>query len=128
MKRDVLTSVRWFDAEQALAWALQAYYAACRQMQPPVAIDDLDSWASEGDFLWAFHSAFTLRLNLAAFVRGSVPASGSASELLGWPDEADLAGKVDFVEHLKIAGLRLPENADHNATAGGSAHGQPDAK
>jgi hypothetical protein len=54
----------------------------------------------------------------AAFARGDVPHSGSASEQLGWPDNADSAGKVAFFEYLENAGLPLPENRVHNAIAG----------
>jgi len=122
MKSDPVASIRWFGAEQALAWALQAYYAACKAVEPPVGelfVDrDGETWASKGDFLHAFHSALTVRLNLAAFARGDVPLSGSASEQLGWPDKADHAEKVVFFEYLKIAGLPLPENQGNNAVAG----------
>jgi hypothetical protein len=124
MKRDVAASVRWFGAEQAMAWALQAYYAACRAVEPPVGEPFIDSdgvcWTSKGEFLHAFHSAFTARLNRAAFVDGDVPRSGSASEQLGWPDNADSAGKVAFFEYLENAGLPVPENAGNNALARGN--------
>jgi hypothetical protein len=110
MKHDPVASVRWFRAEQSLAWALQAYYAACRAVEPPPGqpfIDrDGEAWVSKGDFLHAFHSALT------------VPLSGSASEQLGWPDKADHAGKVAFLECLKIWELPLPENQGNNAIAG----------
>jgi hypothetical protein len=122
MKHDLAASVRWFGAEQALAWALQAYYAACKDIEPPAGepfVDQHgDTWASKGDFLHAFHSALTARLNLAAFSHGDVPASGSASEQLGWPDNADVDGKVSFFEYLEKSGLPLPENRGDNATAG----------
>jgi len=123
MKSDPVASIRWFGAEQALAWALQAYYAACREVQPPPGqsfVDPVDGslWAGKGDFLHAFHSALTLRLCLAAFAQGDVSHCGSASEVLGWPDEADLSGKVSFFERLKMAGLPLPENVGNNALAG----------
>lgn len=121
MKHDPVASVRWFAAEQALAWALQAYYAACRTVEPPAGrafIDrDGSAWASRGEFLHAFHSALTVRLNLAAFARG-VSACGSASEQLGWPDNADSEGKVAFFKCLELAGLPLPENQGHNLVAG----------
>ncbi|MDE2055567.1 MAG: hypothetical protein KGI62_12895 [Xanthomonadaceae bacterium] len=122
MKHDLVASVRWFGAEQVLAWALQAYYAACRQIEPPPGrsfVDpDGETWASKGDFLQAFHSALTARLNLAAFSHGDVSVSGSSSEQLGWPDNADADGKVSFFEYLSKSGLPLPENRGHNATAG----------
>lgn len=122
MKHDPVASVRWFGAEQALAWALQAYYAACKAVEPPPGQPfvgaDGETWAGKGDFLHAFHSALTARLSLAAFVRGDVSPCGSASELLGWPDNADSEGKVSFFEYLKKSGLPLPENRAHNATAG----------
>lgn len=125
MKYDPVASVRWFGAEQSLAWALQAYYAACKAVEPPPGqpfVDrDGEVWASKGDFLHAFHSALTARLSLAAFAHGDVPHSGCASEQLGWPDNADSAGKVAFFEYLENAGLPLPENQGHNATAGGIA-------
>lgn len=123
MKHDLAASVRWFGAEQSLAWALQAYYAACKAVEPlpgqPFIDQDGDLWASKGDFLQAFHSALTARLNLAAFAHGDVPRSGSASEQLGWPDNADSDGKVAFFKYLENAGLPLPENQGHNATVGG---------
>lgn len=122
MKHDPVASVRWFGAEQSLAWALQAYYAACRAVEPPPGQPFIDrggeAWASKGDFLHAFHSALTVRLNLAAYAAGDVPLSGSASEQLGWPDKADHAGKVAFLECLKIWELPLPENQGNNAIAG----------
>jgi len=122
MKSDPVASVRWFGAEQALAWALQAYYAACKRIEPPSGEpfvgQDGETWASKGDFLHAFHSALTARLNLAAFARGDVPVSGSASEQLGWPDNADASGKVVFFQYLGNAGLPLPENQGNNAVAG----------
>lgn len=122
MKSDLVASVRWFGAEQSLAWALQAYYAACKAVEPPPGEPfigrDGEVWASKGDFLHAFHAAFTVRLSLAAFAHGDVPVSGSASEQLGWPDNADSAGKVAFFEYLKMAGLPLPENQGNNAVAG----------
>jgi hypothetical protein len=124
MKRDVAASVRWFGAEQAMAWALQAYYAACRAVEPPVGESFIDSagvcWTSKGEFLHAFHSALTVRLNRAAFVAGDVPISDSASEQLGWPDNADSAGKVAFFEYLELMGLPVPENAGNNALARGN--------
>ncbi|HKZ09846.1 MAG TPA: hypothetical protein VJL61_03955 [Rhodanobacteraceae bacterium] len=122
MKQDPVASVRWFGAEQSLAWALQAYYAACKAVEPPPGqsfVDrDGETWASKGDFLHAFHSALTVRLNLAAYAAGDVPPSGSASEQLGWPDKADPAGKVAFFDYLTISGLPLPENQGDNAVAG----------
>lgn len=122
MKHDPVAPVRWFAAEQALAWALQAYYAACKAIEPPPGESFVDqvgeTWASKGDFLHAFHSALTARLNLAAYAAGDVRPSGSASEQLGWPDKADSTGKVAFFDYLKIAGLPLPENRGHNAVAG----------
>jgi len=121
MKHDLGAPMRWFGAEQALAWALQAYYAACKAIEPPPGESFLDAngeaWAGKGDFLHAFHSALTVRLNLAAFVRGDVSPCGSASEQLGWPDNADFDGKVSFFEYLRKSGLPLPENRGHNATA-----------
>lgn len=122
MKRSIVASLRWFSAEQALAWALQAYYAACREVEPPPGVPLVDSdgslWAGKGEFLHAFHSALTVRLSLAAFAHGGIAPCGSASEQLGWPDDADVSGKVEFFERLKIAGLPLPENAGNNALAG----------
>lgn len=123
MKSDLGTPARWFDAEQALAWALQAYYAACRAIEPPAGgsfVDPLDGslWASGGDFAHAFHSALTVRISRAAFARGGISPCGSASEQLGWPDDADHVGKVEFFERLKMAGLSVPWSAGDNAGAG----------
>jgi len=123
MKCDPVASVRWFDAEQALAWALQSYYAACKEVEPPpgqpfVDPEDGSLWAGKGGFLFAFHSALTLRLSLAAFARGDVEPCGSATEILGWPGDADLTEKVAFFERLKMAGLPLPENQVNNAVTG----------
>lgn len=80
----------WFNAEQALAWALQAYYAACKEIQPPQG-EDPNTWASKGDFLHTFHAALTNRLNLAAFTNGDIEPPASASEQLGWPLQFELS-------------------------------------
>lgn len=112
MKRDPVAAVRWFDGQQALTWALQAYYAACREVEPPASCDEPDDWASGGDFLHAFHAAFTLRLSAAAFAQG-VARCGSASEALGWP-ESGSEDEREFVDRLARAGLSLPARSVNN--------------
>lgn len=122
MKSDRGAVVRWFGAQEALTWALQAYYAACRSVEPPAGRASLEAegsaWASKGEFLHAFHSALTMRLNLAAFLHPEAFTCDSASEQLGWPDKADAAGKLAFFECLELAGLSLPEDQGHNPIAG----------
>lgn len=124
MKNDPAAAVRWFDAEQAVTWALQAFYAACRNIEPPEgeAWHDPEHgpWADRGCFVWEFHAALTRRLNLAAWRHGNVPPPGSATELLGWPDQADLSERIEFLERLRKCGLCVDENAADNRASQGS--------
>lgn len=124
MKTDLAASVRWFGAEQAATWALQAFYAACRDIEPPAgeAVNDPEfgPWAHKGDFAHAFHAAFTRRLSLAAFRRGDVPSPSSATEPLGWPDQLDSDAQSEFLERLKIGGLLVEQNAGNNRPSPGS--------
>jgi hypothetical protein len=121
MKNDPAASVRWFDAEQAMTLALQAYYAACRDLQPPEgeSWDDAEAgpWASAGDFAWEFHAAFTRRLSLAAWRRGIAPPCGSADEPLGWPKCGDVGEEMEFLEHLGKCGLCVEESTPDNRPA-----------
>lgn len=124
MKTDLAVSVRWFDAEQAVTWALQAFYAACRDTEPPAgeAVNDPEfgPWAHGGDFAHAFHAAFTRRLSLAAFRRGDVPNPSSATECLGWPDQLDSGAQIEFLDRLKKGGLCVDEKAGNNRSSPGS--------
>jgi len=123
MKNDPAAAVRWFDAEQAMTLALQAYYAACRDVQPPQgeSWDDAEAgpWADAGGFAWSFHAAFTRRLSLAAWRRGIAPPSGCADESLGWPERGDLGEEKEFLEHLERCGLCVDENAVDNRSKPG---------
>jgi hypothetical protein len=123
MKNDPAASVRWFGAEQAVTWALQAFYAACRDIEPPAGESwggpESGPWADKGGFLHAFHSALTWRLNLAAWRHGDVPPPESATELLGWPDRGDLAAQVAFLEGLRKCGLCVDGNAADNRSEPG---------
>ena len=119
MKSDRVASVCWFDAEQAMVWALQAYYAARREVEPHQGELDPETWASAGGFAHEFHAALTRRVSLAAFRRGIAPDSGCASELLGWPSGDDPEFEKGWLDGLRKCGLCVDENAvDNRATPG----------
>ncbi|MDE2245525.1 MAG: hypothetical protein KGJ91_05115 [Xanthomonadaceae bacterium] len=87
---DVLSQVQCLSAEQALAFALQAYYAAGRGIVEdfkasgePWLDETGQPWANRGSFLGALHHEFTERLNAHA-VKLRLPVLDCASSLLGW--------------------------------------------
>jgi len=102
-----------------MVWALQAYYAACREVEPHQGELDPETWASAGGFAHEFHAALTRRVSLAAFRRGIAPPSGCADESLGWPERGDLGEEKEFLEHLERCGLCVDENAVDNRSKPG---------
>lgn len=91
MKRcDVLSQVQCLNAEQAVAFALKAYYAAGRGILEdfkasgePWFDETGQPWGDRAGFLWTFHHEFTRRLNTYA-VKLRLPVLHCASPLLGW--------------------------------------------
>ena len=88
--RDVLSQVQCLNAEQAVALALKAYYAAGRVLledfkasAEPWLDDTGQPWANRSTFLWTLHNEWTRRLNAHA-VKLRLPVPECASPLLGW--------------------------------------------
>lgn len=99
--RDILSQVQCFSAEQAMALALKAYYAAGRAILEDFKasgepwIDESGPWSSPSMFLYGFHEELTRRLNTYAIKR-RLPSSGCASPILGWDLDARPSGPVSL--------------------------------
>lgn len=91
MKRDVTRAWRWFSADDALRWALAAYFQACRELEPPAGDPNPETWSSGGVFAHLFHEAITARICREAVMQKIPCDHGSASAPLGW-ELADFSG------------------------------------
>lgn len=115
MKRDVAKAWRWFTADEALSWALAAYYAASREVDPPADDPEPEAWASRGWFAFAFHREITARICREAAERKIACDHGSQTHELHWDD-------ADFSRPSRN-GLHLVENAPDNQSAAGVDNG-----
>ena len=104
--REILAQVQCFHAEQAMAFALKAYYAAGRALLEdfkasgePWVDDSGVPWSSPGMFLYGFHDEFTRRLNTYA-IKHRLRPSGMASPVLGWDLDTPPSGPVSLGPQL----------------------------
>lgn len=114
MKRDIAKAWRWFTAEDALRWALAAYYAASREVDPPADDPDPELWATSGYFAFAFHAAITRRICREALERKIPCDHGNATLELGWDDSA--------FSPLSRNSLHPSENTPDNHSGTGAAN------
>ncbi|MDQ0008279.1 hypothetical protein J2T07_000438 [Luteibacter jiangsuensis] len=102
MKIDHAAECRFFSAEDAIRFALSAYYAATKHIEPPAGepwVIDGAPWASGADFADAFMQEVADRISAKA-CELQLRRSGSQIMGLWWPldgDEITDTGKVFYV-------------------------------
>jgi hypothetical protein len=91
MKTDHAAQCRFFSAEDAIRYALAAYYAAAKNIEPPQGeawLIDGQPYASASDFADVFVQEVADRVSAAAYAQ-RLPRSGG--EIIGpwWPNDGD---------------------------------------
>jgi hypothetical protein len=129
MKPDPAAQCRFFSAEDACRFALAAYYAASREIEPPPGepwITEGAPWASGGDFADAFLEGVRDRVAAAAWSQ-SLRRSGSVIDGLWWPNPDEDCS--DLTEHAALLlgriMIHLPpeDNRRHNRLVPGVENG-----
>lgn len=129
MKHDYAAACRFFSAEDACRFALAAYYAAAREIEPPKGepwMLEGAPYASAGDFADAFMDQVRDRVAAAA-VTASVRRSGSTCFPLWWPNPeeptADLSETGQVLLHRLMKHLPPLDNTGNNQQARGLING-----
>lgn len=125
MKYDTPASCRFFSPDDAVRWALAAYYGASRALTPPPGeafIQERVPWATPASFALDVHFRFTDSI-VAAAIAAKVPCDhGTASATCGW-DLSSETGSPDFMarqERNNLPGvLNLPDTRQNGGARGG---------
>lgn len=116
-KPDLSAPCRFFSAEDACRFALQAYYAASRDVEPPPGepfMIDGQPYSSASDFADAFCQQIADRLSALAYSQ-HLRHSGSKIDGPWWPDSGDqlTEGGALFMRRI-LKHLPPGHNALHN--------------
>lgn len=120
-------SCRYFTADDALRFALAAYYAASQQMEPPLGEPweiDGQPYASAADFADSFVQEICDRVSAAAL---TAKIERHGSEIMGnwWPNEGDELTNAGATFLRRIMKHLPPEEIDvHNRILEGLGHAE----
>ncbi|MFC5741587.1 hypothetical protein [Dyella tabacisoli] len=126
MKIDYAAQCRFFSAEDAIRYALAAYYAATQNIEPPKGEDwliDGQPYACASDFADAFVQEVADRVSAAAYAQ-RLPRLASDITGTWWPNDGEeltSAGEVflrRIMNHLPPVDNRVhnrPSNGAENA-------------
>lgn len=124
MKIDSPAACRFFTVDDAVQWAIAAYYGASRAVEPPSGEAwwiEGEPWATPDAFADEFHHRLTSRINRAAD-EAALPPSRATGSLLCWGWKGSGSGDFCESENARFAGS---ENAPDNQ-AEGASHGALD--
>jgi hypothetical protein len=122
---DPAAACRYFTADDAIRFALAAYYAASLSIEPPSGepwLIDGQPYASASDFADAFVQEVADRVSAAAYA-ASLPRSASDITVPWWPNPQEELTEAGAVFLRRIMNHLPPEdNLAHNHLMKGIAN------
>ena len=126
MKYDSPAACRFFTPDDAVRWALAAYYGASRRLHPPLGesfIDGDGRWSSPATFALDVQYAFSESI-VAAAIDAKIPCDhGSSGPSCSWNDSGWAHSHADYLAGQEMNDLPGLLNVPDTLESSEARHG-----